>query len=723
MNKNRLPQAVICFSFLATLMAPQKLVRAAEINSVDIPLESFNDNRPIELLGLISSQTLNIPIPQSWLLDTENWLEINITASPLLDFQRSSLTITLNGLHLDSVQLAKNGSLRQRILIPSAMLSLGNNALVFTGTLYLPEDRDTNCQNWDDPSRWLAIASGGVLHLSFIRRSTSVDLANFPRAFIEPLEKYLQSTEKTQTLFVLPDNSSQDDLTSLAVTSYILGKDVDASYDWNPDIITVSQFNGAMAANRNIIFINHVPAELRAIPASDKDYIAMFPSPWGLGKASMVIGDHDSQDGFSPALVFSSPARSVLLQGNVAYIEQQAPLAPQPFPNDFSLEDLGYFDRTVRGIGQQNLIYNLYLPYDTDPALVKLNLELVHSPDLDVQNSSFTIYLNGFSVAGILPTARSSTGAPITLGLPAGRFRPGINFIRIGFDLHVPYSSCERAPESVWATVLNSTTLEVTYRNRSPIPSLKHFPLPFSDYPGFVYVIPDQYAPHDLGFISRLSFMIGTSSALVNYPPQIMTAGGFMSEAAEHRNVVLVGLPSQNMATLSTNDLLPQPFTPDGKSLQDGYGVYLPTSDKDASLGLMQIIRSPWVQDGTVLVLTGNDAQGLEWAWDVILNPALRSQFTGNLMVVGSANRSNASAEVTDPESPQTLFQQIADAGNIPFIGPIIQRGGQAFTTAALIAVGTALLLVIGILGGVRIFKARFQQETFEKISERKEDD
>src|SRR6185436_11471366 len=112
----------------------------------------------------------------------------------------------------------------------------------------------------------------------------------------------------------------------------------------------------------------------------------------------------------------------------------------------------------------------------------------------------------------------------------------------------------------------------------------------------------------------------------------------------------------------------------------------------DANVGLMQIIPSPWVKDGTVLVLTGNDQQGLEWAWDVLLNPALKGNFAGNLMVVGSADRSVALGGFAVTENTQALFQQIADASNIPVIGPILQKSGQAFNMATLIAVGSALL-------------------------------
>jgi len=719
MKRHKFLQVVVCVSLSVSFLVPQKFVYAQEQNFVEIPLETFHDEQPIQLLGLISSQTLNFPVPQSWLPGEENWIEIKTKASPLLDLRRSSFTITLNGLQVSSYRLTKLAGTKQRIIIPANMFSQGNNTLTFTGTLYLPNDPETNCQNWDDHSRWLTVEPGGMLHLSFARRDLPVDLSNFPQVLIEPLERYLPDGEKRQNLIVLPENSTQDDLASLSTISYILGSNADITYNWQPKIVTENQFNVSNSTNRNIVFIGHSPTQLQDTANNNKDYVALLPSPWGQGYAVLIIGDQNRQDGFSPASVFSNSSQNILLHGNVAYIDQQLPPTQQPFQTNFSFEDLGYLDRTVRGIGEQNLIYSLYIPYDIDPTLVKLNLELVHSPDLDVQNSTFTIFLNGFSVAGILPTTQSSAETPITVGLPAKRFRPGINFIRIRSDLHVPYSSCERAPESVWATILNSSKLEVTHRQRAPIPSLKHFPLPFSDYPGFTYVIPDQYDQNDLGNISRLSFMIGSSADLFHYPPKVMTASDFMQNEAEHRNVVLVGLASQNSATMSANDLLPQPFTEDGNSLQEGYGVYLPTSDTDASLGLMEIIPSPWVKGGTVLVLTGSDPQGLEWTWDVILNPTLRDQFAGNLMVVGSANRTETSGAVSNQDDLQTIFQQIADASNIPIIGPIIQKYGQAFLAPALVAIGTALLLVVCIVLGIRLARNRNTPNATEKLEER----
>jgi hypothetical protein len=476
MNARKFLLVVISVSLLITFLLPQRHVHAQNPNFVEIPLENFHDQKAIELQGLISSQTLNIPIPQSWSLSDENWMEIQIKASPLVDAARSSLTIALNGLHVSAYQLGKLPETKQRILLPANLFTLGNNTLTFTGTLYLPNDQQTNCQNWGDPSRWLAIQPGGLLHLSFSKRDLPVDLSNFSQILVEPMEKYLPDNTARQTLIVLPENSTQDDLTSLSSLSYVLGHQAGINSDWRPEIMHENQFNADVAASRNVVFIGNAPQEFQGKASSDKDYVALFQSPWSVGNAVMVIGDQNRQDGFSPASVFADPARNLLLYGDLAYIDQKVPPPRQPFPNTLSFEELGYLDRTVRGIGQQSLIYSLYVPYDIEPVVVKLNLGLIHSPDLDIQNSSFTVYLNGFSIAGILPTTRSSTGDAITLGLPAKKFRPGINFVRIAFDLHVPYSSCERALETVWATVLNTSTLDVTYRNNVPIPSLKHFP-------------------------------------------------------------------------------------------------------------------------------------------------------------------------------------------------------------------------------------------------------
>jgi len=264
----------------------------------------------------------------------------------------------------------------------------------------------------------------------------------------------------------------------------------------------------------------------------------------------------------------------------------------------------------------------------------------------------------------------------------------------------------------------------VSFRKHRPIPSLKHFPLPFSDAPGSVFVLPDDFQPKELAHISKLSFMLGSLAGPDREPPTVTTAGVFRTQKSqeENRNVILVGLPAENPVTLEANELLPQPFSTDGRSLQEGYGVQLPTADKQASLGLLQILPSPWVRGGTVLVITGNAPQGLEWTWNAVLDPAMRDRFAGNLMLVGSANRSRTAGDLSAPTTLQTLFQQIADSGNIPLVGPLLQSG-RDFLGTATVAVGGALLLTVCAWWFLRAIRNRNASIPVRKEEEREEHD
>ena len=89
-------------------------------------------------------------------------------------------------------------------------------------------------------------------------------------------------------------------------------------------------------------------------------------------------------------------------------------------------------------------------------------------------------------------------------------------------------------------------------------------------------------------------------------------------------------------------------------------------------------------------------------------------------MVIGSANRSEASGTASDPQNLQTIFQQIADASNIPIVGPMIQKWGQGFLVPALIAVVSALLLAVCVLW---IVKAARNRGTFDRIEDPEERD
>ncbi len=127
MNTYKFQQVAICLCVSMAFLLPQKYASVQDLNFVEIPLETFHDEKPVGLSGLISSQTLNIPVPQSWLLGEGNWLELKLAPSPLLNLAKSSLTISLNGLQIGSYNLRNVPKTKQRIHIPANMFTQGNN--------------------------------------------------------------------------------------------------------------------------------------------------------------------------------------------------------------------------------------------------------------------------------------------------------------------------------------------------------------------------------------------------------------------------------------------------------------------------------------------------------------------------------------------------------------------------------------------------------------------
>jgi cellulose synthase subunit len=716
---NQATRLFLCSVLLFIFLTPAIPALAQNPDFIDIPLTSLYSNQPIRLNGLISSQNLDFTLPKNWLITEQSWLNIDVSASDLLDLSASSLTISLNGLQLTSLHLRDVVGSVRKIELPPNFFIPGKNVLSLETILYLPNDIKTNCRVWDDPARWLYFNPPSSLHVGFQKQSLPVDLSDFPEAFLQPLDRF-SPDHGDQILFVLPDQVKIDDLNAFAATAYFLGYQAGDNFIWQPRILSKSQFDQQTHLNSNIIFIDQIPIQFQNAMATQKNSIGMFPSPWDASKTVMVIFDKDREDGYTPTTIFGDWIRKVLLSGNVAYIDRTADKKPPSFKNRSSFEELGYLDRTVRGIGNENLIYKIYIPYSIDPTSASVSLQITHNPDLDDKTSSIAVVLNGFTVASILPATQGGAATPVRVSLPAKRFRPGINFLRISFDLHVPYTTCERTPSSVWATVFNNSTFELTSQPRNSVPTLRDFPAAFTEYPGATFVVPDQLDLPTLTRVANLTFTIGSSSIYPGQPPRVSTAEKYAAAKSKLGNYILVGLPIENRAIQDVNQFLPQPFKNRSNQLQEGFGVFLPTTNSNASTGLMQITPSPWDNTGTILVLTGTNGQGLSWVWNTILDPKLRQEFSGNVMIIGPENRIAADSHNAQPVSRR--FEQSPMVAKIPLIGKFLQANGQSEESISLIAIALAglfTLLALKVAPIISRFEIRFKRPTENSSIER----
>jgi hypothetical protein len=694
---------IVLFTFLSiflTIVGQPANVRAQaeETQEIEIGLSDLNGGQPVNISGLFGSAALDIRIPDTFRVRDQSWLSIKVKSSQVLDQDRSSLTINLNERQLASYRLSQFADGVMKIDLSGGIFHQGLNTLTFTAMLHLPDDNETACSNWDDPSRWLEISLESSLHLVVSPTNFALNLASFPQAFVEPINHYLAGTEKNETTFVLPDEPSLDDLTSLVSLAYLFGHHAGQNFRWQPQVVSERSGNLNVFKDRGIVLLRSERQVVAPPSVSGIDFMLMRNSVWDISHPLLYLSDHNPQDGFSPVQILGDPIRRAMLRSNLAYLEPSRVRPPAPLQNDYTFEQLGYLNRTARGIGESSLIYSLFIPYNIEPTNAHLRLVISHSPDLDAEVSSILVYLNGFTVAGIVPSANSAQFEPIEVNLPAARFRPGENFIRLTFDLQLPYSSCERAPQSVWATVDASSSLHIGFNQVVRTPTLDDYPMPYSNYPGFAFVIPDNYNLKTLEYITSLAFQFGQSSQLNYQLPVVFTSSQFTPETTDRVNLIFVGLPTENPHIFSINRLMPQPFTEDGNSLEPGYGIYLPEPDEQAAIGLLETLTSPWSNDGIILVVTGTDTQSLDWTWDVLLDPDYAQKFSGNVLMVGSGARLAGG----DGDTPAVSFVQSPEVSRFPVVGRLFQKLEPSDVFPVLVSVETALLVLLALLAVLR---------------------
>jgi hypothetical protein len=175
----------------------------SNVQSVAPVFNPTDVNRTFADLGydsIVSNQVgLNVvryrfTIPQSYTIGSDAYLDLNFSHSSLLEYQRSTIVVNLNGQPIGSVRLSDEtvGQGNAKIFLPASAARPGSNVL----SLDIDLEPRNNCINPLLNGLWMRIDSSSSLHLPFVPNLTStstlIDLAKYPSPFaFDPLMKDL----------------------------------------------------------------------------------------------------------------------------------------------------------------------------------------------------------------------------------------------------------------------------------------------------------------------------------------------------------------------------------------------------------------------------------------------------------------------------------------------------------------------------------------------------
>jgi hypothetical protein len=650
----------------------------------------------LQLEGYRPGVRFNLFLPPGWNPSADGQLTLDYRLSELAQLE-ARLTVRLNNQYLHSVAFERNAG-QLNLNLPADFFQPGKNTLELAAILPLIEDDE--CIVPDHPARWLAFGPASQISLPLASDQSAFNLADFPMQF-----EALGDEDNARITFVLPDEPDNQELSALSAVAFVLAREAETHPEWS--VVSANNFDPDELTGPVVLMgtagRNHYLDSLAPISSDQSGWLSLTAPDWSKGQPALAVSGPDGGAVLQTAEALADPLAILQMNGDTAVIDTLQPHKVESLPEEFTLTELGYSERTVRGTGEQSLIYTFDIPFAWSPTDGRLKLHFVHSAILNPQLASLTVFLNGRIVAGIQLDAPESASNMVETSIPKALMRPGRNFLRLSFDFGSPPSSCNvgSTEDGMWASVRPDTTLTLSHENIGGRLNLGDFPYLFAsevDLSELAIVLPAQATETDI--IDALEVVRNLSLSGLHIAPRLILAESITEKTTE-THLILLGDFSRQPALAELNALLPLPFDLATGVLLPTYGIHLPTNAPD--LGVVQTLRSPWAENRIIFVVSGTSSPGYNQAMQLLTDPSLQSQLDGQVALASARD---------DTMPPQVHTQYIADLNVVSGVGFMNRIFGQFFEAGspwpAIVTVFVGLLVMAAAaIFGLRLIRRR----------------
>lgn len=183
----------------------------------------------------------------------------------------------------------------------------------------------------------------------------------------------------------------------------------------------------------------------------------------------VILLDGRSEEVIAIAEAMSDPSRSLFFDRTELSFTQLPPAEVFEAGEVFTFSGAGYDDRTIRGHGEQRLIYRVHIPAGVPPDSASVALFATHAPSMAMEEAAFTVKING-SAEEILGIASADGELEVLHDVTPADLRPGLNFVTVEAQLGSQSSDrCGSQEVPGWFTVSNNSAVGVD-RPENPVP-------------------------------------------------------------------------------------------------------------------------------------------------------------------------------------------------------------------------------------------------------------
>ncbi len=622
-------------------------------------------------------------------------LELVYSHSPLLESERSTMTIIVNGLSVQSVRLTPENRERAMLTVPLPLAAFGGDGFFVQVRFHMRLTRD-ECEETRNPALWTTIHGDSRLVLP-TQPTGAYRLEQFDRLFAPP------PANRSPLALVIPSDQSAEELDAAGLVAFQLGRRAAAiRADPRLEVFTTPP-------DRAVVIVGSAPALAPMLPQSVVDWdgrtltLASVPIPddhgvlalAGSGAPRLLVTGATPSAVRLAAQTLNDPARRALLNG--AYVAVTgAPVpasSPLPWTNGAaSFAQLGVASRTVSGPGE----HRIDLTFDRPAAWLlrdgsMLTLDVETAPAVRLETSWIAASVNGIDLGAQSLHIDGTHPHRYTFALPADLLTATLDGrsvrhldLTVRLFLDPPETGCVVIDgDGLRATLLSTSAWRLPHSVSSAF-DLGRFPAPLLSVDASLpldVVLPQQPTVEERAAGLRLMAALGRwadSDALP--PPRLITAD--QTDERNGRHLILIGgaernpLSAEAIVRLSDRFTSPQP------------AVYRPDETSQARLILGP---SPWQRDAGLLIIDGATPDDLILGIAALEQRETLEQLRGPVALIRRGGPPQTGPAATDALPPSSLTPQIET--------PLLERlpGWQIAGAVLLGAFLSALVILLTI--------------------------
>jgi hypothetical protein len=566
----------------------------------------------------------------------------------------------------------------------------------------------------------VVIKPTSTFKLPFEVSSPELDLSRIPAPF-----HLRNALIPDRTLVVVPDEADVKELQAAINVMSGFGSLVGESFDFG--LATAGELTEATLADSNLIFVGRPEQfdllgtvnfplavennEFVNLPAeSETDgVIQLAISPWNESKAVLFVGGNSTEAVNKAAQAVSSGRILIYQNPALAYVADVQLLSRTlPVVEDFTLQSLGYKTETISGIGLNSVQYLFNASKEQlNSKDSTIDLIYYHSGLLDYGLSSFSVELNNQLIASAAFSKESEQLTTLNIKIPPGILRFGENRLTVSARLFAITSCDSTGFSNPWLTISDQSGIHLPVVTDTSAVSpwlldLKFYPdlfMTHSDLGDVAFVLPKDN-PSTWKIAGQVAYQLGRFANPLISNLETVYADEVPQPALNEKSLIVVGRASTVPFLSQINNQLPAPFNfeDDTASESDMQIVYRIPSGM--SVGYLQLMNSPFNIEKQILVLAGNNEDGLVMAGNALLQNELRNQLTGVFAVtngtqIATANASSAFSAVGTlvPPGQAVITTPLPESPSAP-----ATLNTPSWLLPVLIASGIAVLLIIGLV-------------------------